>query len=52
MNKPLIVVVEDDLSINELIRYNLEREGFSAEGVYNGLDALRIIEQKQPQLIL
>lgn len=52
MNKPLVVVVEDDLSINELIRYNLEREGFSAEGVYNGLDAVRIIEQKQPQLVL
>ncbi len=52
MNKPHIIVVEDDVSINELIRYNLEREGFAAEGVFNGSDAVRLIEQKSPQLVL
>jgi len=52
MAKQLIVVVEDDKSINELIRYNLERDGFLAEGAFNGLDALRLIETKLPTLVL
>jgi two-component system phosphate regulon response regulator PhoB len=52
MAKQSIVVVEDDKSINELIRYNLEREGFAAEAVFNGLDAVRLIEAKIPDLVL
>lgn len=52
MDKKLVVVVEDDQSINELIRYNLERDGFMAEGVANGLDAVQLIEQRLPALIL
>lgn len=51
-SKPLVVVIEDDQSINELICYNLTRAGFLAEGVYNGFDALRVIEQKKPALVL
>ncbi|MFA5276337.1 MAG: response regulator [Candidatus Omnitrophota bacterium] len=34
-----IMVVEDDLSINRLISYNLSKNGFSSESVYDGLDA-------------
>ena len=52
MPKPVIVVVEDDKSINELIRYNLEREGFAAEAAYNGFDALRLVETQLPSLVL
>ncbi len=52
MDKKSVVVVEDDQSINELIRYNLERDGFSAEGIANGLDAVSFIEQRLPSLVL
>lgn len=52
MDKKSVVVVEDDQSINELIRYNLEREGFLAEGIANGLDAVHFIEQRLPSLVL
>ncbi len=52
MDKRKIIVIEDDHSINELIRYNLEREGFEAEGVANGLDAVLMVEQRLPALVL
>ena len=33
------MVVEDDRSINRLISYNLSKNGFEAECVYDGLEA-------------
>jgi len=33
------IVIEDDQDINELIAYNLKKEGFSVEQFYNGLEA-------------
>ncbi|MBF0386366.1 MAG: response regulator transcription factor [Candidatus Omnitrophica bacterium] len=52
MIKKSVVVIEDDQSINELIRFNLEKDGFLAEGLANGLDAVSFIEQRLPALIL
>ena len=52
MDKMNIIVVEDDQSINELIRYNLERSGFAAEGIANGMDAVHLIERRLPSLVL
>ena len=34
-----IIVVEDDLDINDLIAYNLRKEGFSVEQVFDGQEA-------------
>jgi CheY-like chemotaxis protein len=34
-----IMVVEDDKSINRLISYNLSKNGFTTESVYDGLEA-------------
>ncbi|MDD5155961.1 MAG: response regulator [Candidatus Omnitrophica bacterium] len=34
-----IMVVEDDRNINKLISYNLSRNGFTAESVYDGFQA-------------
>jgi two-component system alkaline phosphatase synthesis response regulator PhoP len=34
-----IMVVEDDKNINRLITYNLIKNGFNPESVYNGLEA-------------
>ena len=33
------MVVEDDKSINKLISYNLSKNGFSSESVYDGFEA-------------
>ena len=46
------MVVEDEKDINELICYNLRKEGFEAGGVFNGEDALTFIAEWKPDLIL
>lgn len=38
-NKTKIIVVEDDSDINALIAYNLRKEGFSVEQVFDGYEA-------------
>lgn len=52
MAKKRILVVEDDRDINELIRYNLEREGFEVLSLYDGGQAVDIIATRKPDLVL
>jgi two-component system alkaline phosphatase synthesis response regulator PhoP len=47
-----IVIVEDDEDIADSIRYNLEREGFRVRVATTGEDALNLILDRPPNLIL
>lgn len=47
-----VVIVEDDEDIAESIRYNLEREGFRVRVAATGEDALNLILEQPPNLIL
>ena len=47
-----IVIIEDDEDIAESIRYNLEREGFRVRVAATGEDALNLIFDRPPSLIL
>jgi two-component system, OmpR family, alkaline phosphatase synthesis response regulator PhoP len=47
-----IIIVEDDEDIADSIRYNLEREGFRARLAATGEDALNLILDRPPNLIL
>jgi two-component system, OmpR family, alkaline phosphatase synthesis response regulator PhoP len=47
-----ILVVEDEPDILELIRYNLEKEGYTVDGVMSGEAALERAEQRVPRLIV
>ncbi|HSB12607.1 MAG TPA: response regulator transcription factor [Blastocatellia bacterium] len=47
-----VVIVEDDDDIAESIRYNLEREGFRARIAATGEDALNLILDRPPNLVL
>jgi len=47
-----VVIVEDDDDIAESIRYNLEREGFRARIAPTGEDALNLILDRPPNLVL
>lgn len=49
---PRILVVEDEKPIAEIVKYNLEREGFSVELAFNGRDALDMAIRQIPDLIL
>ena len=52
MAKEHIVIVEDEEDILELLRYHLTREGYSVTTAANGEQALKIISQKMPALVL
>ena len=52
MAKEKILVVDDEQDIIELIRYNLELEGFRVTSVYNGEDALRLAKREPPDLLI
>lgn len=47
-----IIIVEDDEDIADSIRYNLEREGFRVRLASTGEDALNLILDRSPNLIL
>ncbi len=52
MAKKRILIVEDDKDINELIRYNLEREGFDVISLYDGSQAFDVVATRKPDLVL
>ena len=47
-----ILVVEDDDDIMELIRFNCEREGFVTAAARSAEEALRLVADSTPLLIL
>lgn len=49
---PKILVVEDEKPIAEIIKFNLEREGFAVSMAYNGQDALDMAVRHLPDLII
>ena len=52
MAKGRILIIDDEEDLIELVRYNLEQEGFQVEGVTDGESGLHHAVQKAPDLIL
>lgn len=52
MARERILVVEDEEDIQELIRYNLTKEGYTVELAESGEDALKAISASLPHLVL
>ncbi|MFT5538628.1 MAG: two-component system phosphate regulon response regulator PhoB [Alphaproteobacteria bacterium] len=50
--KPRILVVEDEAALVTLLRYNLEKEGFGVDAAGDGEEALIMIDEQPPDLIL
>lgn len=50
--KRKIAVIEDDRDINELIAYNLEREGYDVIRSLDGGQGLFLIQKERPDLVL
>src|SRR6201982_2605025 len=47
-----ILLIEDDVDLFALLKYNLEKEGFSLSGQHTGKGALELCRQARPDLIL
>ena len=52
MQCPRIVVVDDDVAITKFIRANLEEGGFEVFSATTGTQALHVIEERLPSLII
>ena len=47
-----IVIVEDEKAISDIIKYNVEKEGYTVYTAYDGEEGLALIEKVDPDLIL
>jgi two-component system phosphate regulon response regulator PhoB len=51
-DQPTVLVVEDELAQREVLAYNLEAEGFRVVRAENGEDALLLVEEDNPDIIV
>lgn len=52
MSKEKIMVVDDEKNIVELVKYNLEKEGYEVICAYDGLQAVDMARAEKPDLII
>ncbi len=50
--KKTVLIVEDEKSIVDIVRFNLEKEGYGVLTAYNGEDGLAKAMEKKPDLVL
>lgn len=50
--KITILIVDDEIDIQEFLTYNLKKEGFNIITANNGEEAIQIVKQMSPDLIL
>lgn len=50
--KTTILIVEDEKKISDIVKFNLEKEGYHTEVAYDGEEALQKVVSCQPDLIL
>ena len=48
----LILAVDDEVNILELLKFNLSKEGYHVLGTTSGRDAVKVAEEKKPDLII
>ena len=49
---PKILVVDDERPIAEIIKYNLQKEGFEVQTAYDGEEAIKTVHKMKPELII
>lgn len=47
-----VLIVEDEKPISDILRFNLEQEGYKVEAAFDGEEALKKVYQFQPDLML
>lgn len=52
MMQPLVLIVEDEAPLQELLAYNLKRADFDVEQAFDGDQALDLVAERLPDLIL
>ena len=52
MDRKRILVVEDEYSINDVLTFALRKEGYEVRSAFNGKEALELVENFKPDLVL
>ena len=52
LQKPLVLVVEDEAALTTMLRYNLEKQGFRVEEAVDGQEAMTRIAEAAPDIVL
>ena len=52
MNDKKILIVDDEKAIVDILKFNLEKEGFTTTVAYDGEEAIKIALSVNPDLIL
>ncbi|MCI8632802.1 MAG: response regulator transcription factor [Lachnospiraceae bacterium] len=47
-----ILVVDDEVSIVDILKYNLEKEGYRPIPAYDGYEAMQLFEKEMPALVI
>ena len=47
-----ILVIDDDIAINELVKINLELQGYEVKQAFNGTEGFALAKQEEPNLIV
>ena len=47
-----VLVVDDEVSIVDFLKFNLEREGYRVVTAYDGYEALNVFEKETPDLVI
>ncbi len=50
--KRTVLIVEDEKAIVDILRFNLQKEGFNTLEAYDGLNGLNMIMEEHPDLVL
>lgn len=50
--RPAVLVVEDEMALLTLLRYNLEKEGFTVSAAHDGEEALLQLKEAKPDAVL
>ncbi|HET6568206.1 MAG TPA: response regulator transcription factor [Rhodothermales bacterium] len=51
-NASKILIVDDEDDIRDLLRYNLEREGYATALARDGVEALEVAEEERPDMVI
>jgi two-component system phosphate regulon response regulator PhoB len=52
MTKPKLLIIEDERSLQEVLTYSLEKEGFEVTVASDGHDGLHRVQSMQPDLVI
>lgn len=52
MAKEKILVVDDERNIVELLKFNLEKDGYEVIAAYDGVEAVKLAKEERPDLII